>query len=305
MIVLQGAKERVDVLEFSPDGQSLVAPFRDGVQIWHDVSVSAPTVVLNHRWVWSVRFTLDGRKLLLAGERGSLVIHDLHTTKFVNVPLQLKQSGVYCELSPDGKSFLVAQGDTLAKPPGRISCFKLANPTVPVWSIRAARNITSPPLFLPKGNQFMVFEWHGEPPDYWQVVVTRRTRTGGTVGEKRVAGEPLFYSPILSHDRTLLAGRLRGWLGILDTNALGSQPVKVRNNGKKEFTGMAFHPSGRYLAATSNDATVKLFETATWKVRTAFDWQIGRLRSVAFSPDGMRAAAGGDSGQIVIWDVDR
>jgi hypothetical protein len=28
------------------------------------------------------------------------------------------------------------------------------------------------------------------------------------------------------------------------------------------------------------------------------------MRSVCFAPDGTRAAAGGDTGTVVIWDVD-
>ena len=38
----------------------------------------------------------------------------------------------------------------------------------------------------------------------------------------------------------------------------------LTSSGPKHFTGLAFHPSGRFLAATSNDATVKLYDTSNW-----------------------------------------
>ncbi|WP_162672831.1 hypothetical protein [Gemmata massiliana] len=63
-------------------------------------------------------------------------------------------------------------------------------------------------------------------------------------------------------------------------------------------------PSGKYLAATSNDATVKVYDTTTWELSRTFTWNIGRMRSIAFSPDGALAAAGGDAGKVVVWDVD-
>jgi WD40 repeat protein len=85
--------------------------------------------------------------------------------------------------------------------------------------------------------------------------------------------------------------------------ALAKEPAKIRSGTRKHFTGIAFHPSGRYLAATSKD-TVRVYDTATWQIRQSFAWDIGQLRSVAFSPDGCLAAAGGDSGKVVVWDVD-
>ena len=60
----------------------------------------------------------------------------------------------------------------------------------------------------------------------------------------------------------------------------------------------------RFLAATSNDATVKLYDTSIWALAKTYTWNIGRLRSIAFSPDGLLAAAGSDTGKIVVWDVD-
>lgn len=79
---------------------------------------------------------------------------------------------------------------------------------------------------------------------------------------------------------------------------------RVKNTGKKHFTGVAFHPSGRYVAATGNDTTVKLYDTTSWQVAKTYTWEIGRMRSVAFSPDGTLAAAGSDTGKVVVWDID-
>ncbi len=42
----------------------------------------------------------------------------------------------------------------------------------------------------------------------------------------------------------------------------------------------------------------------TWKVEAEFAWQLGELRCLAFSSDGMLAAAGGTGKKIVVWDVD-
>ena len=79
---------------------------------------------------------------------------------------------------------------------------------------------------------------------------------------------------------------------------------EIVNDGRKHFTGIAFHPSGKYLAVTSNDATGKLYDTTTWEQARAFTWKIGKLRSVCFSADGALAAAGSDTGKVVVWDVD-
>jgi len=65
------------------------------------------------------------------------------------------------------------------------------------------------------------------------------------------------------------------------------------------------HGKGAFvLGATSNDKTVKLYDIASGQISQTFTWDIGRMRSVAFSPDGLLAAAGSDTGKVVVWDVD-
>ena len=146
-----------------------------------------------------------------------------------------------------------------------------------------------------------MFEGEFNSIPFWYV--TRNPRTGRVLSEVRGKGHQ-FHRPVQSADRRLIAVRRGIWAAVFQSDDMGAEPITLRNDSRKEFTGLAFHPSGRFLAATSNDVTVKLYETATWAVAAAFNWDIGRLRSVAFSPDGMLAAAGGDKGKIVIWDVD-
>jgi WD40 repeat protein len=305
MILLQAARERVEVLQFSPDGRILVAPCGAGLQVWNNLAAgSGPDAVLCHPHVRSARFTPDGRKVLL-GCFWRVVVHDLRTGKDAEVPLELTSAGCsYCELTPDGQYLVVAQGDTRLDPPGRVCCRPLSDLATAIWSI-TTRWMLAPPLFLAGGKRFVLFECWSEPRpwSYHRLYVNRDTLTGLLLSEAEARGDE-FHNPVISPEQRMLAGRRGAWVAVLSADDLGAQPTMFRNDNRKEFTGLAFHPSGRYLAATSNDATVKLYDTSTWKVAQSFNWEIGRLRSVAFSPDGMLAAAGGDKGKIVVWDVD-
>ena len=84
----------------------------------------------------------------------------------------------------------------------------------------------------------------------------------------------------------------------------GGKIEKVRTGTLKHYRSLAFHPSGRYLLAGNNDATARLIDTQTWQVVRQFTWKVGSLAAVAISPDGMLAAAGGDKGRVVVWDLD-
>jgi WD40 repeat protein len=109
----------------------------------------------------------------------------------------------------------------------------------------------------------------------------------------------LFFAPgadalVAINDMTLMVWRVP---------QLGDARL-VRNDNRKDFTSAAFHPSGRRLYAASNDGTIQVFDTSTWSRLERFTWQIGKPKAVAVSADGTLAAAGGENGDIVIWDVD-
>lgn len=165
------------------------------------------------------------------------------------------------------------------------------------WSQAIPRAASGPPVFLPGGERFVLLEG-----DAHLSVVTRELISGRLVAESKHTERAA--DPVLSPDGRWLAARAGNQAVVFHGDNFAALPVVLENDTPKQFTGLAFHPSGGYMAATSNDATVKIYDTATWKVAKVFTWEVGRMRSIAFSPDGMLAAAGSDSGRIVVWDFD-
>jgi WD40 repeat protein len=304
MIVLQGTRESVDVLQFSSDGRGLAAPYSGGVQLWSDLTDgSAPTVTMPFLYGGSIYLTAEGQMLWLDESLTWVFVHDLATATAIKVPVGLLGRGAACDLTPDGRYLVVCQTGIGMERPGCLFCRPMVYPEILVWSVTSHRWLNSRPLFLAGGEQFVVLEWDPALAGHRFVYVTRQTSTGAVAAEVPATGDS-FHDFVQSADKRLIAGRRGAWVAVFRADDLGAEPARFRNDNRKEFTGLAFHPSGRYLAATSNDATVKLYDTATWAVAEVYDWDIGRPRSVAFSPNGMLAAAGGDKGKIVVWDVD-
>jgi WD40 repeat protein len=66
----------------------------------------------------------------------------------------------------------------------------------------------------------------------------------------------------------------------------------------------AYTPDGARLVTASSDGSVRFWDARTGAARGSFDWQAGKVRCVAVSPDGLTVASGGQDGRIVIADVD-
>ncbi len=93
------------------------------------------------------------------------------------------------------------------------------------------------------------------------------------------------------------------------TLALHSHPhvkpiwEELRSEAER-FVDVAFHPDGRILAAAGSSGLIEFRAAADGRLAATFDWGIGPLRCVAFSPDGLTCAAGSADGRIVVWDLD-
>jgi WD40 repeat protein len=73
---------------------------------------------------------------------------------------------------------------------------------------------------------------------------------------------------------------------------------------KKPPLEIALHPSGRMLLVADGSKKVTVYDTSNGRPAAQFDWGIGKVGCVTYSPDGTLAAAGGEKGQVVVWDAE-
>jgi WD40 repeat protein len=68
--------------------------------------------------------------------------------------------------------------------------------------------------------------------------------------------------------------------------------------------GLAFSADGMRLYTACADGSVGVWSVPNLKKITEYKWNIGEVFCVTVAPDGLTCAAGGEHGQVVVWDVD-
>jgi WD40 repeat protein len=304
MIALQGAKEEVDHLYFSLRDDTLVVTLQNSVQLWANVPTGHHPVTIKGERASSVRFVPGTDLMLFAGPRVSFRDGDGGEKARIRFGPPVPEAAD-AAVSPDGGLLLFAQTAHLDFDRGRLICRALGEPSADLWSVPGVHRFPRRPMFLAGGDRFVAMEgWNGETGfEHGPAWVTRETGTGRVTSESTEQGNG-YLTLVQSPDLSLFAGLSGNRLAVYRTADPPAPVATIKNDSRKHFTGAAFHPGGRFLAATSNDHTGKFYDTATCARAGGFDWEVGRLRSVAFSAGGTLAAAGTDKGRIVLWDVD-
>jgi WD40 repeat protein len=297
MLVLNSGRSIwIDKLAFAPSGTVLAAPAGVfGVLFWNALTSGATAEGLEVP-VPSVRrlaFTPDGEYLLAADNH--LCAVRLATRAAVQYPVNAWDLGFVP--MPDSASVIVSERQPLTDT--RYTRWALPPTDKPVWEVKENCYSRGGQMLL-GADRFALVEWKSNDG---LCLTVRSAETGEVVS--KASGLPEYPENVaLAPDAAFVACQARAGIHVQPLNGPFHTKLDVRNTNRKHFTGIAYHPSGRYLAATSNDATVKLYDTSTWEVVRAFTWDIGRMRSICFSPDGALAAAGSDRGKVVVWDVD-
>lgn len=302
MRLFKTKRQKVDHVEFSSTG-GLLAQGHEEVAYWLNPTAEIKPITFSSRMIWSAT---------LLGENSHIGYTDtdgVHLFRLVDQTCQqVLASGQYgYSITAVGDSVFLLHGYQMPLVAYAVERFGCGQQLWPIPSDDAATlHFTSTkPVATPDGSQFLQFEFRGWGHTAGEYrLVSREAATGKVVRECRVPGFSTSGGCV-APDGKWFAQLMGESVWVLD---LRSAEVRtechVQNTGVKHFTGLAFHPSGRFLAATSNDATVKLYDTSNWSLATTYTWDVGRMRSVAFSPDGLLAAAGSDTGRVVVWDVE-
>ncbi|MBA4191065.1 MAG: hypothetical protein C0467_24025 [Planctomycetaceae bacterium] len=320
MIELAGAKGDVTHLAFSPDSR-LVAGSGGGrgLELW-DVTTANKwgkyTGITFHDW--PITFHPTQPVCFMLALNGLAEIET--NTKKASVLHLAGQAGSYIgfpAMMPNGGGFVCHTANhlnqsgnfkrlrwTRGKPLRLVWEVKVTGPTP-----RALQGLKSY-IFcvMPHGKTFLtLFGKHVHRERRYLLELTHLTmhssRDGELLQTTKLPSDTALAMATSPDSRTVVTCHNNNLCVWVAADMTGT-PRQVRGNNRSQFTAIAFHPSGKYLAATSNDATVKLYDTTTWQVAKTFTWNIGRMRSIAFSPDGTLAAAGSDTGKVVVWDVD-
>lgn len=311
MIVLEGLRREVRALAFGHDGRELVAGggYEKPLEIWDttagtvhrafgQLTTSAPDpLAVNPRLGWKYASTGYGKFNAQSPDGVWFPVDELGPKVYGQaVAFAVRSDGTRVVVGY-GHDCVIAAFEQRKNQKPRQLWHRQTDPTDKSGLLRV-RGLA----YFPAGDRFASLEL--------------TYRTGGTSRftiRGDATGDVLTTVPVPSSEPTQIRASPDGSavvvrcgqvFNVWDATDFARPPVRVANDNRKHFTCVAFHPSGRFLAATSRDATVKLFDARTWTVARTFTWDVGKLHSVCFSPDGTRAAVGSATGQIVVWDVD-
>lgn len=308
MRVLKAAEGEVLDLAFSPEGHAIAAAvYYQGVFLWNLEMSTPASVRLRADGGYSkggLGFSADGRSLSWVDPRGLRIYNrDTRETKVVSFAVTKTTHGVF--VSANGIRAVSRHGlpDNCL-----VGWCERGGNWVRDWQVSTAELSVESIRLSPDGRLFAMFTRPALGTHWWQLPRRVEVRDGATAALRAVGEYPYNYAcPLMfSPDGRQLVGvnhmTLLAWA--VSDAGVPIAPRLVRNDSRKHFTAMAYHPSGRQLYATSNDTTVHVFDTANWNRVSRFTWRIGRLKAIAVSPDGTLAAVGDDAGNIVVWDVD-
>jgi WD40 repeat protein len=312
-------KRPVSGVSFGADSLQLVAGGSGGYDVW-DWAASKGTFRPSHNTadLFGLRCDPLGRWIYVSDYRGGFRILPLDEQNAPLAPGSPHERHVRSfDLSPDGTRLILSRGGAGTN---RVECWKIlpSRGIAPAWSLRDGKLIDPHEPYLlnqatwtangvaigPRGKTVAVAETRvGGTSSEKPYIVVRDGRTGKAIAELGRSETSFDARLVLAVDGRAVYAWDKRLLERWDLKA-GKRTVQVPSAGRAYFEAVAAHPSGRLVMTVSGDGKARYLDPVDLSQQKELHCKIGKLHSLAISPDGAVAAAGGDKGQVALWNLD-